>query len=176
VAIAAVIDVGSNSVRLLLARSVGEGGAEGPRVVTVTGLRRGAAADGTLAPEALGRLDDCLAAGSPRVVAVGTAAVREAPNLDAVQAIATRRLGAPLQVVSGRREAELSFAGARLVLPPGAGACTVIDIGGGSTEVAEGDASGPARSVSLRLGVNRQGDMITEDPPPVHQVRAIHGG
>jgi exopolyphosphatase/guanosine-5'-triphosphate,3'-diphosphate pyrophosphatase len=99
--------------------------------------------------------------------------VREAPNLAAVQAIATRHLGAPLQVVSGRREAELSFAGARLVLPPAAGACRVIDIGGGSTEVAQGDGLGPVRSVSLPLGVNRQGEMITTDPPQPAQVRAI---
>jgi len=178
---AAVIDVGSNSVRLLLAHSVDARGADGPRIVTVTGLRRGASGDGTVTATALERLDACLAdyagmirdAGMPPVVAVGTAAVREAPNRDAIQAIAARRLGTPLHVVSGRREAELSFAGARLVLPPGAGNCRVIDIGGGSTEVVEGDAGGPARSVSLALGVNRQGDLITADPPPPHQVDAI---
>lgn len=178
---AAVIDVGSNSVRLLLAQQVDARGATGERIVTVTGLRRSAAPDGSVTEAALHRLDACLGdyaarirgAGSPPVVAVGTAAVREAPNRDAIQVIAMRRLGAPLTVVSGHREAALSFAGARLVLPASAGACRVIDIGGGSTEVVEGDHRGPQRSVSLPLGVNRQGDMITADPPPPDQVRQV---
>lgn len=179
--LAAVIDVGSNSVRLLLARSVDASGAEGERIVTVTGLRRGAAPDGSVTDGALRRLDACLAdyaariraAGSPPVVAVGTAAVREAPNVDRIQAVATHRLGAPLTVISGRQEAGLSFAGARLVLPGTAGPCRVIDIGGGSTEVVEGDAGGPVRAVSLPLGVNRQGDMITTDPPRPGDVAAV---
>lgn len=179
--LAAVIDVGSNSVRLLLAQSVDASGAEGERIVTVTGLRRGAAPDGSVTDGALQRLDACLAdyaariraAGSPPVVAVGTAAVREAPNVDRIQAVAAHRLGAPLRVISGREEAGLSFAGARLVLPAGAGACRVIDIGGGSTEVVEGDSDGPVRAVSLALGVNRQGDMITTDPPRPGDVAAV---
>lgn len=178
---AAVIDVGSNSVRLLLADSVGPSGAEGERIVTVTGLRRDAAPDGAVTDGALQRLDACLAdyaariraAGSPPVVAVGTAAVREAPNVDRIQAIARHRLGGPLVVISGPREAALSFMGARLVLPPDAGTCRVIDIGGGSTEVVEGGAAGPTRAVSLPLGVNRQGDMITTDPPRPADVEAV---
>lgn len=178
---AAVIDVGSNSVRLLLADAVDVHGARGERVVTVTGLRRGAAVDGTLTHGALARLDACLdgygarirAAGSPPLVAVGTAAVREAPNRDDVQDIAVRRLGAPLQVLSGQREAALSFMGARLVLPGAQGPCRVIDIGGGSTEVVEGDAAGPLRAVSLALGVNRQGDMVSGDPPAPAEVMAV---
>lgn len=179
--LAAVIDVGSNSVRLLLARSADALGAEGERIVTVTGLRRGAAPDGAVTDGALQRLDACLAdyaariraAGSPTVVAVGTAAVREAPNVGRIQAIAEHRLGAPLMVISGRREAGLSFAGARLVLTGDAGPCRVIDIGGGSTEVVEGDSGGPVRAVSLPLGVNRQGDMITTDPPGPADVAAV---
>ena len=83
---AAVLDVGSNSVRLLLLERMTPQGAVGERRATVTGLRKGAAADGTVAADALDRLDACLAgyaeaiaaAGHPPVVAVGTAAVREA--------------------------------------------------------------------------------------------------
>lgn len=179
--IAAVVDVGSNSVRLLLMERMDPGGAVGERVVTVTGLRRGAAADGTVTPDAIARLDACLAdyagridaAGSPRVVAVGTSAVRDAPNRGEVAAVVRARLGTDLRVVSGEQEAALSFAGARLVMDGRPGRCTVIDIGGGSTEVVEGDATGPGMAVSLQLGVNRQGEMITRDPPPAHEVRAI---
>ena len=165
---AAVIDVGSNSVRLLLMERMDPDGAMGERIVTVTGLRRGAGTGGRITDDALRRLDACLAdyaariaaVGSPPVAAVGTAAVREAPNRASIQAIARRRLGADLDVIDGRREAALSFAGARLVLPPSGGPCRMIDIGGGSTEVVAGDADGPRTSVSLALGVNRQGDGI----------------
>lgn len=178
---AAVVDVGSNSVRLLLMQRMDPDGAVGERVVTVTGLRRGAAADGTVTPDAIARLDECLAdyagrlaaAGRPPVVAVGTSAVRDAPNRGAIEEVVRARLGTRLRVVTGEQEATLSFAGARLVMEGRPGRCTVLDIGGGSTEVVEGDAAGPGRAVSLQLGVNRQGDMITRDPPPAPEVQAI---
>ncbi len=157
------------------------GGAVGPRVTTVTGLRRGAGPDGRVTDGALARLGACLddyagriaRAGSPPVTAVGTAAVREAPNRGDIESLVGTRLGVPLRVIGGEEEAALSFAGARLALTDGTAACTVIDIGGGSTEVVEGDAAGPRRSVSLPLGVNRQGDMITTDPPRKAEVEAI---
>lgn len=179
--IAAVVDVGSNSVRLLLMERLDADGAVGERLVTVTGLRRGASADGTVTAAAIARLDACLAdyaeriaaAGSPRVVAVGTSAVRDAPNRDGIESVVHARLGTALRVISGEEEAALSFAGARLVMDGRPGRCTVLDIGGGSTEVVEGDAAGPIKAVSLQLGVNRQGDMITADPPPAHEVRTI---
>lgn len=181
--IAAVVDVGSNSVRLLLMERMDADGAVGERVVTVTGLRRGALPDGTLTPEAIRRLDACLAdyarritaAGSPQVVAVGTSAVRDAPNRAAVESVVHARLGTALRVISGEEEAALSFAGARLVMDGRPGRCTVLDIGGGSTEVVEGDAAGPGNAVSLQLGVNRQGEMLTADPPPPAEVQAIIG-
>jgi exopolyphosphatase / guanosine-5'-triphosphate,3'-diphosphate pyrophosphatase len=179
---AAVLDVGSNSVRLLLAEGLAPGGVMGERVVTITGLRRAATADGSVSPAALARLDTCLAdyaqriiaAGSPPVVAVGTAAVREAPNRAAIERVVRSRLGVDLIVIPGEREAALAFSGARLVLDAGTGPCRVVDIGGGSTEVVQGDGSGPAHAVSLALGVNRQGEThITADPPPAGEVSSI---
>ena len=180
---AAVVDVGSNSTRLLMFEGMGPGGAEGERITTVTGLRRAAAADGTVSGEALARLGQCLddyaariaAAGSPPVFAVGTSAVRDAPNRGAIEALVRQRLGAPLRVVDGGVEAALAFAGARLVLADPRSPCRVLDIGGGSTEVVQGDSAGPRNSVSLALGVNRQGDLITADPPPAEQVQYIRG-
>jgi len=178
---AAVVDVGSNSTRLLLLEGIGPDGAHGERVTTVTGLRRGAAPDGAVTPEALGRFGACLdayaaritAAGSPPVVAVGTSAVRDAPNRGDIVALVRDRLGTELEVVDGWREAALAFAGARLVLPDGGSPCRVLDIGGGSTEVVQGDASGLRHAVSLALGVNRQGDLITANPPPPAEVAAV---
>jgi exopolyphosphatase/guanosine-5'-triphosphate,3'-diphosphate pyrophosphatase len=174
---AAVIDVGSNSVRLLLAEGLDATGAIGERVVTVTGLRRGAAADGGVTDAALARLDACLVEYARRIAAfgpvptipVGTAAVREAPNVAAIRDIVRRRLGADLVVIAGEREAALAFAGARLVLSDPRVPCRVVDIGGGSTEVVQGDTTGPAHAVSLRLGVNRQGEEHVHHDPPTHR-------
>ena len=123
---AAVLDVGSNSVRLLLLERMTADGAVGERVGTVTGLRRGALPDGSVCADALARLDACLAdyaerivvAGSPPVVAVGTAAVREAPNRGAIEDVFRRQLGSALTIVTGEQEATLAFAGARMALPP----------------------------------------------------------
>ena len=166
---AAVLDVGSNSVRLLLLEGLTPHGAIGERRATVTGLRKGAGADGAVSADALQRLDSCLAdyaeaiaaACDPPVVAVGTAAVREAPNSDDIVAVVRARLGCELIIVSGEQEATLAYRGARMALPDAAGPCRMIDIGGASTEVVAGDASGPRNVVSLPLGVVRNaGDTV----------------
>lgn len=179
---AAVIDVGSNSVRLLLAEGIDATGVLGERVVTVTGLRRGADADGRVTDSALARLDACLmdyatrivSFGATGVVPVGTAAVREAPNVADIAQIVRHRLATDLIVIPGEREAALAFAGARLVLDDPSTPCRVVDIGGGSTEVVQGDGGGPAHAVSLRLGVNRQGEAhVRHDPPRADEVVAI---
>jgi exopolyphosphatase/guanosine-5'-triphosphate,3'-diphosphate pyrophosphatase len=166
---AAVLDVGSNSVRLLLLERMTPHGAIGERRATVTGLRKGAHADGSVAPDALERLDACLAtyadaiaaAGGPPVVAVGTAAVREAPNRDEISAVVRRRLNTALVVATGEQEATLAYRGARMALDDPDGPCRMIDIGGASTEIVAGDASGPHHVVSLPLGVVRNaGDTV----------------
>jgi len=121
--------------------------------------------------DALARLEACVAdyaeriavAGSPPVVAVGTAAVREAPNHGAIEDVFRRHLGSSLTIVTGEQEATLAFTGARMALPPDAGPCRVIDIGGASTEVVEGDASGPRNLVSLPLGVVRDIDKSIDE-------------
>ena len=179
----AVVDVGSNSVRLFLCDGIDASGPSGERTTTVVGLRRGAAADGTLAEDALARLDGCLAeyAGPTarfapdRIVAVGTSAVRDAPNRDRVGAILHDRLGAALTVLDGEQEAMCSFAGARLGAP-GAGEIMVVDIGGASTELVRGGPQGPAGAVSLQLGAVRQTERhLASDPPAAGELAALRG-
>jgi exopolyphosphatase/guanosine-5'-triphosphate,3'-diphosphate pyrophosphatase len=176
-----VVDVGSNSVRLFLCERVSESGPEGERLSTVTGLRRGAAPDGTIAEDALARLDDCLAGYAERlsafrlarVAAVGTSAVRDAPNADRVGEIVSRRLGAPLRALSGHEEAALAFAGARLAVDGDAPAM-VIDVGGGSTELVRGGVGGPEGAVSLQLGAVRHTERyLSGDPPTAGQLAAL---
>ena len=176
----AVVDVGSNSVRLFLCEGADETGPMGERFTTVTGLRRGAAADGTLAEAALERLDACLtgygerlaAFGPVPVLAVGTSAVRDAPNRDRVDAIVEARLGASLTVLGGDQEAAVSFAGARLGVG-GVEPILVLDIGGGSTELVRGRAL-PDDAISLQLGAVRQTERhLASDPPTAAEVAAV---
>lgn len=176
----AVVDVGSNSVRLFLCEGADETGPVGERFTTVTGLRREAGPDGTIAEAALARLDACLADyaeriarfGAVPVVAVGTSAVRDAPNRERVEQIIRARLDAPLVVLTGEQEAAVSFAGARLGVG-GADPILVVDIGGGSTELVMGVAT-PDDAVSLQLGAVRQTELhLATDPPTAEEVAAV---
>lgn len=179
----AVVDLGSNSVRLFLCDGIGASGPSGERTTTVVGLRRGAAADGTLAEDALARLDACLAeyAGPTRrfapehIIAVGTSAVRDAPNRDRVATLLRDRMGAALTVLDGEQEALCSFAGALLGAPDG-GEMMVVDIGGASTELVRGGPRGPAGAVSLQLGAVRQTERyLASDPPTEGELAALRG-
>lgn len=176
-----MIDVGSNSTRLFLCEGLDEQGPVGERWTTVTALRRGAAPDGTIAPDAIARLDDCLAgygrrirAFSPeRTAAVATAALRDAPNRDEVAAVVRRRVGVEPEVVTGEEEARLTFAGARLGVAPGTGTVMVVDVGGASTELVRGDHE-PEAAVTLQLGGVRQTEAhLHHDPPLPAEVAAL---
>ncbi len=169
----AVVDVGSNSIRLFLCDGIDAAGPHGPRTTTVTGLRGGAAPDGTIAPAALDRLAACLVdygaamrgAGVTRGMALGTSAVRDAPNRGAVEALLHQHLGLSLTVLAGDEEARLAYAGARLTVS-GTDPVIVLDIGGGSTEFVRGDAGGPSAAISTQMGAVRFTErFLTSDPP-----------
>jgi len=177
----AVLDLGSNTTRLYLCRGVGALGPEGERISTITALRRGAGPDGTLAEAALARLETALAAYGERlrdfrpglVAAVGTSAVRDAPNRAEVDRLVRRHAGVPLTVISGEREAELAYRGARLAVD-GDGPAMVIDVGGGSTELVRGTAAGPEGVVSLQVGAVRCTEaLLGGDPPLPEQLAAL---
>jgi exopolyphosphatase/guanosine-5'-triphosphate,3'-diphosphate pyrophosphatase len=177
----AIVDVGSNSVRLFLWTGDDDDGPTGTRLTTVTGLRRGAADDGTVTGDALDRLDACAAAyaemmraaGVVSGVAIGTSAVRDAPNRTAVAEVIGRRLGLPLTVVAGTVEARLSYAGARRAVDDDR-EVVVLDVGGGSTELVRGDATGPTAAVSLQLGAVRTTERyLLADPPHPGQLTRL---
>ena len=177
----AVVDVGSNSLRLFLCEGIGPDGPRGERETTVIGLRRGAAPDGTIAPEALERLDQTLAGYAEaidrfrpaRTVPVATSATRDAPNRDAIAAVVEGRLRAPMRILTGEEEAAASFAGARLAVE-GDGPVMVVDVGGGSTELVRGGPAGPNGAVSLQLGAVRQTERhLAHDPPRPEELAAL---
>jgi exopolyphosphatase/guanosine-5'-triphosphate,3'-diphosphate pyrophosphatase len=146
----ACIDVGSNTTRLLVAEPI-PGGIRGllnERVFTLIG--RSLTADGRIPA---GKIEETAAAvatqaerarglGAEAVRAVGTAAIRRAANAAELAAAVEREAALPLEVLTGEEEARLAYKGAANAIGGGGGSLAVIDVGGGSTEVAFGDADG----------------------------------
>ena len=156
----AAIDIGTNSVLLLVAERRGDVIVPIVERATITRLGQGVDATRALAPEAVRRTLDCLAhyaediraAGATRVGVFGTSAMRDAAGAESFRSEAKSLLGVEPRVISGREEAELTFDGATTGLDL-AGSVTVVDVGGGSTEVVTGHvATGPDRAISLDVG------------------------
>ena len=139
------VDCGTNSIRLLIS-AVEEDGSlkEIARENTIVRLGQGVDATGRLAPEAIERTREALAAYVDRMEAEGvsavrmvaTSATRDASNRDDFFGMTAELLGriqdgAQAEVISGEEEAELSFTGAALDIDPERGPFCVIDLGGG---------------------------------------------
>jgi exopolyphosphatase/guanosine-5'-triphosphate,3'-diphosphate pyrophosphatase len=178
----AVVDIGTNSTRLLIAE-VGDGGVEElDRRTTVTRLGEGLEASGRLADAAMGRVSDALASyreaidshGVERVVAVATSAMRDAANGPDFRDEIQRRFGMDARTISGEEEARLTFLGATAGRDAGADTL-VIDIGGGSTEYVTGRPSAdPDFHVSTRMGSVRHTERhLHNDPPTAAELAAL---
>lgn len=143
----AAVDCGTNSTRLLIVDAADSVGVD--RRQTVTRLGRGVDASGRLDPAAVEETLDCLRAYRSvlnrhevqRVRAVATSAVRDAANRAEFLDAAGDAIGAPVELLTPAAEAALSFWGATAGLDPVAGGWLVLDIGGGSTELALGFGS-----------------------------------
>ena len=157
----AAIDLGTNSVRLLVADPVAAGWRAVEEGQRVTRLGEGQAATGALGPEPMARTAAAVAdfvrraedLGAMRVRITATSAVREAGNRAEFVALIESVTGTTLEVLSGEDEARLTLLGARSGLPDLPGRFVLFDIGGGSTEFVAADGDRLERAVSLRLGV-----------------------
>ena len=155
---AAVIDVGSNSVRLVVYSIDGRALTPSLNEKVMAGLGRGVAETGRLAEagrnaalDALARFAVVLEAkGVKDVFAVGTAAVREAEDRADFISEIKRRTGITVRVLSGPEEARLSALGVLAGAPEARG--VVGDLGGASLELIELDENGPGRGETFRLG------------------------
>ncbi len=107
-------------------------------------------------------------------LAFATSAVRDAANGDDVLARIQDRTGAIIRVLSGENEARLTFLAARRWFGWSSGRLLVVDIGGGSLEIAVGQDEEPEAVMSLPLGAGRlTRDWFTADPPSPDEVRAL---
>ena len=160
----AVVDLGSNSFHSLVAdvSTDGEITKVGSHKETLE-LGSLVAAHGIVPRHAWLCVLDCArelcrasrALGAERLAVVGTSALREADNGAALARALTRAMGCPLEILSGDEEAELAYRGARARLAGLPERVSVIDLGGGSVEVAAGDRRRVSHTASLPLGFLR---------------------
>ncbi len=112
--------------------------------------------------------------GVEEIIAFATSAIREAVNGEQVLARVRKQTGAQINVMTGQEEARLTFLAARRWFGWSSGRLLVIDIGGGSLEVASGIDEEPDVVASLPLGAGRlTRDWISSDPPSRPEVRRL---
>ncbi|MFC9489035.1 Ppx/GppA family phosphatase, partial [Streptomyces hydrogenans] len=178
-----VLDVGSNTVHLLVV-DAHPGARPLPAHSHKAELRLAELLDarGAIAPAGVERLigtvRDALHAaedkGCEEVLPFATSAVREATNADDVLARVKKDTGVDLQVLTGEEEARLTFLAARRWFGWSAGKLLLLDIGGGSLEVAYGIDEDPDAAVSLPLGAGRlTAGWLPGDPPDTEDVKAL---
>lgn len=182
--VVSALDIGSNTIRLYVGRITGD---------TLTPLddesvfvRLGADVDktGLLRPDREERALEAIShlaavardLGAERPIAVATSAVRDARNgAEFVQRV-ERETGIAVEILSGEREAELTFLGATVGNTP-TRETVVVDLGGGSAEVIAADAAGMEWAVSLPLGSGRLSERyIAHDPPQPEEMARLRAG
>jgi exopolyphosphatase / guanosine-5'-triphosphate,3'-diphosphate pyrophosphatase len=170
---AAAIDCGTNSTRLLIVSAAGE---TLERRMTITRMGDGVDRTHRLAADAIGRtlaaLSDYAVAMAAHGVgarrAVATSAARDATNRDEFFRGAETILGVRPELLSGLEEGQLSYRGATADLDEGEGPYLVVDIGGGSTELAMAQ-----EAISLDIGCVRLSErFFHHDPPSAPELKA----
>jgi exopolyphosphatase / guanosine-5'-triphosphate,3'-diphosphate pyrophosphatase len=179
----AVVDIGTNSTRLLVADVSPSGSvSELVRRSTVTRLGEGVDASGSLSTDAVERTRAVLADyrllidshGCTANLAVLTSAVRDAANGPDFTARVCHDFSLDARTLSGDEEAQLTFLGAMHDRPSSTEPTVVIDIGGGSTEFIVGRDSTAGFHVSLPAGVVRMSERhIHTDPPAPAELQAL---
>lgn len=177
-----VLDVGSNTAHLVVAEA--DSGVPLPVHTAKTRLRLAERVDarGALGAEAIGHLSSAVEGavaqarewGVRELLGYATAVVRDAPNREEILSVVRRRSGVSLGVLSGVEEAELTFLAARRWMGWRAGPLLLMDIGGGSVEVAYGHDVSAEFAVSLPLGAGRlTRERLAGDPPTRAEVTAL---
>jgi exopolyphosphatase / guanosine-5'-triphosphate,3'-diphosphate pyrophosphatase len=168
----AAVDMGTNSIRVLVAERSDGGPLDLARDLVITRLGLGIDRTGRLDPQAVRRTIEVLeryvrrarALGAGRIRVGATSAVRDAADRRSLDEQVARVVGESAEVLTGEREAELSFLGATSDLDP-ARPALVFDIGGGSTELVVGGAR-PEAAASVDLGSVRVTERVGPADPP----------
>jgi exopolyphosphatase / guanosine-5'-triphosphate,3'-diphosphate pyrophosphatase len=172
----ACIDIGSNTTRLLVADCDREGLREVHQERVFTRVSRGLLTGGGISEAKLAEVADVVAEqlrvarelGAIEVIALATAAIRRASNRDELSGAVRTRCGLEITVLTEQEEARLAFVGAaRTVEGAPNGALGVIDVGGGSSELAVGRAPNRVEwSSSVAVGSGDLADGFLHSDPP----------
>jgi exopolyphosphatase/guanosine-5'-triphosphate,3'-diphosphate pyrophosphatase len=177
----AVIDIGTNSTRLLIADVESPAVYEVERRTTVTNMGRGVDHTATICSDAIedvcGVIADYKACyeemGADRVMAIATSAVRDAVNGEAFIAELRERFELDARMLTGGEEARLTYLGATAHRPE-ADPTLVFDIGGGSTELIVGTGRDVGFHTSLQAGTIRHSERhLISDPPDPHELEDL---
>jgi exopolyphosphatase / guanosine-5'-triphosphate,3'-diphosphate pyrophosphatase len=174
---AASIDIGTNSVLLLVAETDGSAIHVLDEQQAVPRLGKGVDASKTLHPDSIERVMDILkrfqsylaenyARLAGNVIVTATSAVRDASNREAFMSRIKQETGWDVRLLSGDEEAQCTYRGAVSVLPASSGARCVLDIGGGSTEIAFGTGGKLISYISLDIGSVRFSERYLVSNPP----------
>jgi exopolyphosphatase/guanosine-5'-triphosphate,3'-diphosphate pyrophosphatase len=178
-----VLDVGSNTVHLLVV-DAHRGAHPMPMTSEKSVLRLAEHMDagGKITPEGADHLirtvsaaaESASAMGCADLMAFATSAVRDASNVGAVLARVEAETGIELEVLSGKQEAILSFLAVRRWCGWSAGRVLMLDIGGGSLEIASGIDEEPDVAVSVPLGAGRlTRSWLAHDPPRRRELASL---
>lgn len=178
-----VLDLGSNTIHLLLV-DAHYGAAPTPASKMNMPLRlfEQLRPDGSIDDAAVRQLVDFVAEGqqlaedkgATEIMAFATSAIRDARNGDEVLRRITEATGLAVEVLSGEDEARMTYLAVRRWFGWSSGRIVLLDIGGGSLEIASGTDEEPDVAVSLPLGAGRlTRDFADGDPPSADAIRAM---
>lgn len=173
----AVIDVGTNSVKLHVAERAGSGWRTVLDRAELTRLGEGLEASGEISPEAASRTADAISDmaseanrnGAYAILAVGTAGMRLARNSAAVIEMVRARTGVRIEVISGEEESRLAYRAVATELVAAGGSLVVFDTGGGSSQFTFGQDRQVVERFSVNVGAARYteqfglGGVVTPD-------------
>jgi exopolyphosphatase/guanosine-5'-triphosphate,3'-diphosphate pyrophosphatase len=177
----AVVDIGTNSTRMLVGDVGGGTVEEVERQTTVTNLGRGVDHTNCLSADAIEDVCNVVAdyraryqeLCAERVMAIATSAVRDADNGEAFVAELRERFDLHSTLLTGEEEAHLTYLGAT-ANRTGDENTLVLDIGGGSTELIVGSGKQVGFNASLQAGTVRHSERhLISDPPDPHQLEDL---
>jgi len=178
----ATIDIGTNSMRLLLAEVEGQQILNRQKLINTTRIGKSVDTDGRITPEGLRRnikayadfVEEAKRWGAEKIWAIATSAVRDAENGRDFADDAFNATGVKIEIIDGKEEALLGYQGVLMGLKEPLPEVFLIDIGGGSTELIIGDVKGIREANSYNVGAVRMTERcITTDPPVDNEVQNI---
>lgn len=169
----AAIDIGTNSMRLLLCKIVGNSITKKEKELIVTRIGENVSKTGFITEKALVRNIDALKYfknkadryGAEEVLIIATSAVRDASNGKLFAASAKSQTGLDIKIISGEEEAELGLKGVMSDIADIEESVLVIDVGGGSTELVLGDKDKIDYSISVPIGSVKMTEQFSKSDP-----------